>query len=64
MAFLMHVSIQQRILTATNAQSIIKIEKIQALWNNYGVLSRLTLQGGSHRSVILKHIQIQSDRSD
>ena len=57
----MHLSIQKRIITATNAQSILAIDQIQPLWNNYGVLSRITLQGGTYNSVILKHIQIPSN---
>ena len=58
----MHSSIQQRILDATRAKQIIKIEEIQPLWNNYGILSRLFLQGSSYPSVILKHIQIPTQQ--
>ena len=58
MVSLMHPSIQQHILNATHADKILNMEPIQHLWNHYGVLSRITLQGGTHDSVILKHIQI------
>ena len=47
-----------RILEATGATRIVKTDRIQALWNNYGVLSRVHLEGSAHPSVILKHIQI------
>lgn len=35
-----------------------EVELIQPLWNNYGTLSRVYLQGGNYPSVIVKHIQI------
>jgi fructose-1,6-bisphosphatase/inositol monophosphatase family enzyme len=51
-----HVRI--RILKLTGADEIVRTELIQPLWNNYGTLSRVFLQGGNHPSVIVKHIQI------
>ena len=56
----MHPSVQSRILASTQAQSIRSIQLIQPLWNNYGTLSRIHLDGGVYPSVILKHIQIPS----
>lgn len=42
------------ILQITNAQSILKIEPIQELWSGYGQILRVTLQGASVESVIVK----------
>ena len=50
--------VRTRILELTQADDIARTELIQPLWNNYGTLSRVTLKGGVHRSVIVKHIQI------
>ena len=54
----MHGNVQQRILMHTNANSIHRVELIQPLWNNYGTLSRVHLEGADYASVIVKHIQI------
>ena len=54
----MQADTRQRILELTGADDIDRIELIQPLWNNYGTLSRVVLEGGAHSSVILKHIQI------
>lgn len=50
--------VRARILRLTGADEIVQTELIQPLWNNYGTLSRVVLQGGNHPSVIVKHIQI------
>ena len=54
----MQPHLRQRILKLTNAEDVARTELIQPLWNNYGTLSRVVLQGGEHPSVIVKHIQI------
>ena len=54
----MQPHVRTRILQLTQADDIARTELIQPLWNNYGTLSRVILQGGLHPSVILKHIQI------
>lgn len=54
----MDSEIIQYILEATESQSLIKKEKIQALWSNYGEISRCFLKGGKYPSVILKHIRL------
>jgi len=59
----MHAHVRDRILRLTQADDIARTEVIQPLWNNYGTLSRVFLQGGKHPSVIVKHIQIP-DQSD
>lgn len=46
------------ILSATNASDILAIEKLQSLWSGYGQILRVRLQGGSHNSVIVKHIKL------
>ena len=48
-------------LRLTRAQGIARVECIQPLWNNYGTLSRVVLQGGEQASVIVKHIQIPGE---
>ena len=56
----MNPSVCRRVLTATKSEVITGTEVIQPLWNHYGLLSRIFLEGGSYSSVILKHIQIPS----
>lgn len=43
---------------ATHGGQISNIEKIQNLWSGYGEILRINLIGGSHTSVILKHIKL------
>ena len=57
----MQPHVRNRILQLTRADHIARTELIQPLWNNYGTLSRVMLQGGPHRSVIVKHIQIPKE---
>ena len=44
----------------TQADAVGQSELIQPLWNNYGTLSRVHLEGGAYTSVIVKHIKIPS----
>jgi hypothetical protein len=46
------------VLSATGAQTIDNSTVIQSLWSGYGQIVRLELSGGTHPSVILKHIKI------
>lgn len=46
------------VLTATGAHSIDNTTVIQSLWSGYGQIVRLELSGGTHSSVILKHIKL------
>lgn len=57
----MQAHLRTRILRLTGAAEVVRIELIQPLWNNYGTLSRVILRGGSHPSVIVKHIQIPDE---
>ena len=57
----MQSHLRDRILRLTGAQGIARVECIQPLWNNYGTLSRVVLQGGEQVSVIVKHIQIPAE---
>ncbi|MAY80045.1 MAG: hypothetical protein CL930_04585 [Deltaproteobacteria bacterium] len=57
----MHPDVRDRILRLTQADDIARTELIQPLWNNYGTLSRVFLQGGDHSSVIVKHITIPDE---
>ena len=54
----MQASVRTRIIELTKADAIAQVDLIQPLWNNYGTLSRVYLQGGDYPSVIVKHIQI------
>lgn len=51
-------AIAEIILSATNAQTIDNSTVIQSLWSGYGQIVRLELSGGSHSSVVLKHIKL------
>lgn len=50
--------VENRILKASNASRILSVERIQSLWNGYGYIVRLTLEGGIYSSLICKHIKI------
>ena len=54
-------AIAQIVLSATDAQSIEESTIIQPLWSGYGQIVRLELSGGSHSSVVVKHIKIPAD---
>mgnify|MGYP001825045745 FL=1 len=54
----MHTAITNKVLATTGAQSIRSATVIQSLWNGYGEIVRLELQGGGYPSVILKHIKL------
>lgn len=51
-------AITQIALSATGAQKIENSTVIQSLWSGYGQIVRLELSGGTHSSVILKHIKL------
>ena len=55
--------VQDRILRLTQAEAIARVEVIQPLWNHYGTLSRVVLDGGECASVIVKHIQFPEEAS-
>ncbi len=48
--------IAKTVLSATGANSIESSNVIQSLWSGYGEISRLELSGGTHSSVVVKHI--------
>lgn len=50
----------QKILKLTHSRNVIKTEVIQSLWNNYGELLRVHLEGDGPSSVILKYIKLPS----
>jgi len=49
-------SIESQILQCTEATAILKTAQVQTLWSGYGTIKRYTLEGGKHRSIIVKHI--------
>lgn len=55
--------VKSRILRATGADAVLESDCIQRLWNDYGKLLRVNLQGGDFSSVILKHIILPDQRS-
>lgn len=54
----MQAVIAKTVLSATGALSIDNATTIQSLWSGYGQIVRLELSGGTHSSVILKHINL------
>jgi len=49
------------ILRETGASSLTEQEMVQELWSGYGHITRVTLKGGSCKSVVVKHIQLAAD---
>jgi hypothetical protein len=54
---------QDYILEIAHAQSIIKTERIQSLWSGYGEILRLTLEGSSIDTVVVKWMNGTSNSS-
>lgn len=48
----------ETILHSTQAQDLFKIADIQTLWSGYGKITRYGLNGGTHKSVVVKHVQL------
>ncbi|MEL6559119.1 MAG: phosphotransferase [Bacteroidota bacterium] len=44
------------ICQATNSNKVVHREDIQALWSDYGVITRFFLEGGNYESVVVKRI--------
>ena len=53
--------IAKTVLSATGATKIESSNIIQSLWSGYGQIVRLQLSGGSHSSVVLKHIKLPDE---
>lgn len=51
------------LLQFTQATAIVKEELIQSLWSGYGKILRVTLEGGSWRSVIVKLVSPPSEKN-
>ncbi|MBL4674241.1 MAG: DUF1679 domain-containing protein [Arenicella sp.] len=51
-------AIAKIVLSATAAHTIDNSTVVQSLWSGYGQIVRLELSGGTHPSVILKHIKL------
>lgn len=47
----------QLVLDATGAAGCRGSETVQSLWSGYGQIVRCTLQGGSHPTVVVKHVR-------
>ena len=45
------------VLAVTGAETIKDVQLVQNLWSGYGAILRCYLDGGSHASVIVKHVQ-------
>ena len=54
----MDQAIKATVLAVTGARAVVGTQVIQSLWSGYGELRRLELAGGSHTSIILKHIKL------
>ena len=51
--------IKNTILQAMDATAILSTEIIQDLWSGYGNILRVLLEGSSHKSIVVKHVQTQ-----
>jgi len=49
--------LDQEVLKQTKAEKIIRTEAIQSLWSGYGQIKKYFLEGGTHPSIIVKHIE-------
>ena len=59
----MNTDFEALVLGATNADAIADTETVQSLWSGYGQIVRCHLIGGSHKSVIVKHVRWPNQRS-
>lgn len=57
----MHSDIFDKIIAITNARSITKTDQLQALWSNYGSISRVYLEGAEMETVIAKYVELPED---
>ncbi|QDT08434.1 Phosphotransferase enzyme family protein [Planctomycetes bacterium K23_9] len=55
--------LQRLVVQLFDADSISRVEVIQTLWSGYGQILKVTLDGGSAASVILKHVTPPSQAS-
>lgn len=58
----MDKELEKLLLEISAGKKIVKSEKIQSLWNGYGDLLRVSIEGGSLSSLIVKHIRFDSRR--
>ena len=54
----MNTYFQQVILQSAGATSILHQKSIQELWSGYGSILRISLEGGTRSSVVVKHVRI------
>ncbi|MFK7885264.1 MAG: phosphotransferase [Gammaproteobacteria bacterium] len=62
----MNAHLEQLVLTATGASTLVNCETIQRLWSGYGQILRCTLREanpGNHVSVIVKHVRWPTSNS-
>ncbi len=52
----MNLELQERILNATSANSITKVDFVQSLWSDFGALERVWLDGYDYESIVIKRI--------
>ena len=60
----MNESIQQAILTFTNAKSLNRVQEIQSLWSGYGDIRRYDLKNGLVTTVVVKHVKLPGLNDD
>lgn len=58
----MDQKLEDFVLQTTGAKGIGRTELIQPLWNGYGELLRIELEGARYSSVVLKHIQYPTEQ--
>lgn len=53
----MNPTLEAKIIQNTGASTVIKIEKVQSLWSDFGVLERVYLSGFKQDSIVIKRIK-------
>ena len=54
--------VESAVLDSTGAHAVVGATVVQRLWGGYGQIVRCLLDGGAHRTVIVKHVRWPDDR--
>jgi hypothetical protein len=55
----MDTTFKDYLLQITNAKSYKKAAHIQSLWSGYGSIDRFNFEGGKHKQLVIKHIDLR-----
>ena len=56
--------VESAVLHSTGAHTVVGATVVQRLWGGYGQIVRCLLDGGVHRTVIVKHVRWSDERDD